>query len=248
MSISWLLSNICAAFLLPPMNGLLLLVAGAWLWRRRPRFARLLIGMGTLLLWLLALPAVGSLMLRTLEGPVLSPVALKQAQAIVVLGAGVYRQAPEYATDTVGDASLVRLRYAAKLQRQSGLPLLVSGGRPDGAGLMSEAEAMQQVLTREFKVPVRWIENASNNTRENAQFSAERLKTEGISRVLLVTQSWHMPRALMSFSGTGIEVLPAPTQFSHESLALLDFLPASYTASRQAMHEWIGLLWYRLRD
>jgi uncharacterized SAM-binding protein YcdF (DUF218 family) len=247
MSISWLLSNLLAAFLLPPMNALLLLVAGLWIWRRRPRLARLLIGTGSLLLWLLALPVVGCLMLQTLEGEPLTPAALEQAQAIVVLGGGVYRQAPEYGTDTVGDVTLVRLRYAAKLQRESGLPLLLSGGRPDGAGLMSEAEAMQQVLVGEFGVPVRWLESASNNTRENARLSAERLRAEGVSRILLVTHAWHMPRALMSFAGTGIEALPAATLFTRVDLSLLDFLPASYTASRQAMHEWIGLLWYRLR-
>lgn len=248
MSISWLLSNFMAAFLLPPMNALLLLVAGLWIGRRCPRLARLLIGTGCLLLWLLALPMVGGFMLRTLEGEPLTAAALERAQAIVVLGGGVYPRAPEYGSDSVGDVTLVRLRYAARLQRESGLPLLVSGGRPDGAGVLSEAQTMQQVLVGEFGVPVRWLESASNNTRENARLSAERLRAEGISRILLVTHAWHMPRALMSFSGTGIEALPAATQFTRANLSLLDFLPASYTASRQAMHEWIGLLWYRLRD
>jgi uncharacterized SAM-binding protein YcdF (DUF218 family) len=247
MSMSWLLSNLIAAFLLPPLNALLLLVIGACFWRRRRRLARLLIGTGGLLLWLLALPVVGGLMQRTLEGEALTPAAVQQAQAIVVLGAGVYPQAPEYGGDSVGEVSLVRLRYAAKLQRESGLPLLVSGGRPDGAGGLSEAEAMRQVLVGEFGVPVRWLESASNNTRENARLSAEQLKAEGISRILLVTHAWHMPRALLSFSGTGVEALPAATQFTRGQPMLLDFLPTSYTASRQAMHEWIGLLWYRLR-
>jgi len=247
MSISWLATNLLAAFLLPPLNGLLLVVAGWWLWHRRPLLARTFTGTGVLLLWLLALPAVGGAMLHTLEGEPLNRADLQQAQAIVVLGGGLYRDAPEYGGDTVGDATLSRLRYAAKLQRESGLPLLLTGGNP-GGGNLSEAEAMRRVLTGEFRVPVRWVENASNNTRENARFSAQLLKPEGISRIMLVTHAWHMPRALQSFSEAGLAVSPAPTLFHHAPLSLLDFLPTQYGESRQAIHEWIGLVWYRLRS
>ncbi len=48
----------------------------------------------------------------------------------MVLGGGRYRDAPEYGNDTVGEYTLVRLRYAAKLHRETGFPLLVTGGRP----------------------------------------------------------------------------------------------------------------------
>lgn len=246
MSLSWLLTNLFDALLLPPLNGLLLLVGGWWQWNRRPRLARWLVGSGILLLWLLALPVVGGAMLRSLEGEPVSPAAMKTAQAIVVLGGGRYLHAPEYGGETAGDATLLRLRYAAKLHREYGLPLLVSGGKPDG-GELSEAEVMRRVLEREFGVPVRWLEGESNNTRENARLSARLLQSDGVSRVVLVTHAWHMPRAVESFSTTGLAVLPAPTVFSRTSLSALDFLPSGYSASRLAMHEWIGQVWYRVR-
>jgi uncharacterized SAM-binding protein YcdF (DUF218 family) len=246
MSITWLITNFLAAFLLPPLNGLLLVIAGLFFWHRRPGMARIFATTGALLLCLLAMPVVGGAMLRTLESESLTPADLKQAQAIVVLGGGLSREAPEYGGDTVGEASLVRLRYAAKLQRESGLPLLVTGGNPDG-GKLSEAEAMSQVLTREFGVPVRWIEGASNNTRENAQLTAARLKADGIIRVVLVTHAWHMPRALRSFTEAGLSASPAPTSFQSEAATVLDFLPSHYGAARCAIHEWLGLLWYRVR-
>lgn len=246
MSVSWLLTNFVAAFLLPPLNGLLLAGLGWALWHRRPRLARALVGVGLALLVLLALPAVGNAMLRGLEGAPLDMAQARQAQAIVVLGGGRYRDAPEYGGDTVSTSTLARVRYAAKLQRETGLPLLVTGGNPDGRGL-SEAETMRRVLTAEFGVPVRWVEGESDNTQENARRSVAMLQREGVTRVLLVTHAWHMPRALRAFEMAGIGVSPAPTLFHRAPLTFLSFLPQGYGAARQAVHEWIGILWYRLR-
>lgn len=212
MSISWLATNLLAAFLLPPLNGLLLAGLGWLLWLRRPRLARLLVGSGLALLFVLALPVVGNAMLRSLEGEPVSQEQMRQAQAIVVLGGGRYRGAPEYGGDTVSVPTLVRLRYAAKLHRETGLPLLVSGGKPDGGGT-SEAEAMRRVLADEFGLPVRWVEGESDNTRENALFSAQLLKRDGVTRVLLVTHAEHMRRARRSFEQGG-----------HRRVASTDFI------------------------
>jgi uncharacterized SAM-binding protein YcdF (DUF218 family) len=246
MSLSWLFNNLVAAVLLPPLNGLLLLALAGLCWRRRPRLGQALAGSGFVLLWLLSTPAVGDALLRTLEGEPVDALALDQAQAIVVLGGGRYRAAPEYGGDTVHSATLVRLRYAARLQRQTGLPLLVTGGRPDGGGT-TEGRAMSDALMQDFGVPVRWVEEASDNTRENARLSAEILRREGITRVLLVTHAWHMPRALRSFTEAGLHALPAPTRFHREPLRPVDWLPTRYEESRWALHEWIGMAWYRLR-
>ncbi|RLJ67784.1 YdcF family protein [Sulfurisoma sediminicola] len=244
MSSTWLITNLVAAFLLPPLDALLLVGLGWALWRRRPRLARGLVGAGALLLFVLSLPVVGDALLRTLEGEPVNAEAMRQAQAIVVLGGGRYREAPEYGGDTAGKETLLRLRYAARLQRETGLPLLVSGGKPDG-GDLSEAETMRAALIHDFGVPVRWVEGASDDTRQNARFSAELLRRDGVSRVLLVTHAWHMPRAMRSFAAAGIAVTPAPTFFHRAPLTPLDFLPRpeGLLASRHAMHEWIGLVW-----
>ena len=198
MSLTFFLTNFVASFLLPPLNGLLLPALGWLLWRSRPRIARALVGVGILLLVLQSLPVVGAMLTRGLEA---KPLNLKRinAQAIVVMGGGRYRDAPEYGGDTVSSGGLVRLRYAATLQRATGLPLLVTGGKPDGEGL-SEAETMRRLLVKEFRVPVRWIEGESENSNDNAVKSARLLKRSGVSRVLLVTHAVHMRRAGGAFS------------------------------------------------
>lgn len=252
MSSSWLATNLVAIFLLPPGNGLALLLLAFLLRHRRPQLALGLGLAGGLLLWVLALPVVGGALLQRLEVPAAVPDAVAEkargAGAIVVLGGGRYREAPEYGGDTVNEASLVRLRYAAWLQRRTGLPLLVTGGTPDG-GSVSEAEAMARVLRDEFKVPVRWIEGESDNTRENALKSAALLKEAGIGKVLLVSHGWHLPRAAQAFTRAGLDVVPLATQRHREAETPLDYLPQSQGLhqSRTALHEWLGRFWYWLR-
>lgn len=249
MSFSYLLTNGMAALLLPPFNGLLLIVLGWLQWRSRPGLARQLVGGGALLLFVLSLPIVGDSLLRSLEAEPLDLRRAGEAHAIVLLGGGRYLDAPEYGGDTAGRYTLVRLRYAARLQRETGLPLLVTGGRPSG-GLLPEGEIMRRVLEEEFKVPVHWIETESNTTRENAIFSSRILQAAGVKRILLVSHAWHMPRAVEAFSRTGLEVIPAPTVFARPQPTPLSFLPnaAAMENSGNALHEWIGRLWYWFLD
>lgn len=134
-------------------------------------------------------------------------------QAIVVLGAGRYPAAPEYDDrDTVSALGLERLRYAAALQRRTGVPILVSGGSPGGE-TSAEADQMKAVLEDEFKVDVKWVERQSRNTAENARYSAPLLIGAKVRHVYLVTHAWHMRRAARHFESAGIRVTAAPTGF-----------------------------------
>lgn len=149
------------------------------------------------------------------------------AQAIVVLGGGRYLDAPEYGGDTAAAGTLERVRYAAKLHRETGLPLLVSGGKPGGVGTRTEAEIMRDILQDEFKVPVRWVEERSEDTRSNARNSAALLLPEQISTVMLVTYGDHMPRAVEEFAAAGLEPVPMPTTFVRKpSLSVFSWTPS----------------------
>jgi len=248
---SWFFTNLIGAFLLPPLNLLLLAAAGLWLWHKRPLLARVLLTTAVFLLWLLSTPFVAEAMLRELEGnPYVTDTKKPLADAIVVLGGGTYFHAPEYGGDTVSIYTLERLRFAAKLQRETGKPLLVSGGKPLGNGV-SEAAQMEQVLEQEFNVPVQWVEGASDNTFENARLSREMLKQAGIDRIYLVTHASHMARAVQAFQTAGFRVVPAPTAYTTRYRTdLLAFIPTAKALrdSRVFLHELIGILWYQLKS
>jgi uncharacterized SAM-binding protein YcdF (DUF218 family) len=258
---SWFITNFIAAFLLPPLSLLLLLALGILLLYRRPKLARPLILAAFVLLWITSTPyfAEGALHLLEAQTTPLNSGYLdsrhpngqpQAADAIVILGGGTYFHAPEYAgQDTIGDATLVRLRYGAKLQRETGKPILVTGGKPLGNNL-SEALQMRKVLEQDFQVPVRWTEDESDNTFENAHHSFLLLQQAGIRKIYLVTHSWHMLRSAEVFRRAGFEVIEAPTAFTTRyQIDLLAFLPQaeSLHGSKIFIHEVIGLLWYRVK-
>ncbi|VVM78236.1 hypothetical protein PS662_02178 [Pseudomonas fluorescens] len=203
--------------LMPPGVLLLLLVLAWWFRRSRPRLAGVCFALGVGGFWLMSLPVVVQWGAAALERE--PPLAREQwatlaqrADAIIVLGAGRERGDPAWGTDQPTGVALERERYAARLAKASGLPILTSGGLHYGTP-PSEARLMADSLREDFGVPVRWQEERSRTTWENAQFSAEVLLPEDIKRVVVVTQAWHMPRAVWSFQKAGFAVVPAPMGF-----------------------------------
>ncbi len=252
MSISWFFTNLLAAFLLPPLSLVLLGCLGWWL-ARRFRFAGNTIIITSIALLLALSTGAGSrLLVAPLENrslPVPNP-KMVDAKAIVILGGGRSFAAPEDDNrDQPSAQTLARLRHGARLYRMTGLPILVSGGAPDRGG-ESEAAVMARALREDFHIPVRWIEGTSENTAQNATHAATMLREAGIDRVLLVTDAMHMSRAMQIFSKTSLRVVPAATDFrSRKPLSVADFIPSGggLQSSHYALHEWIGLVWYRLR-
>ncbi|RUP34770.1 MAG: YdcF family protein [Curvibacter sp.] len=235
--------KLLTSLLMPPFSLVLLAALGLWLQRQRPRLGPWVTWLALLVLSALSWPPVADALVDSLERyPALSAQGLSQAQAIVVLGGGIYPNAPEYGgEDGVSRATLQRLQYAAVLYRRSSLPVLVTGGAPEGG--RPEAAVMQKVLEQQFGVPVRWVESASLDTLGNAALSAQMLHAAGVQRVALVSQAWHLPRAAALFESQGLTVLPAPTGFrTRLAQAPVWYLPSAEAllASQTALREWLG--------
>lgn len=249
-----LITKAVGALLTPPAVFLFLALLGLWLQYRWRYLGLGIVFASVLALLILSLPITADFLLHTLEDSAEPLTATaeelrKQAGAIVVLGGGRAADTPEYRGDTVSSATLERLRYAARLQKISRLPLLLTGGSVFGEPI-SEAKLMHDVMTQDFQVNVAWVEERSRTTHENAVYSRAILEANGINRVVLVTHAWHMRRAVLAFGQAGIGVVPAPTIYTARDLELtmFRFLPtgAGLSKSNLALHEWLGILWYRL--
>ncbi|HEY8623141.1 MAG TPA: YdcF family protein [Casimicrobiaceae bacterium] len=239
------LKAVAKTLVLPPTGLLLLALAGLSMRRRFPRAGSFAAWTGVLVLLVLSIPTVAGLLVRSLDATaVFDPAQGSSAQAIVVLGGGTRRNAPEYGGDTLGELTLERLRYGTIVARVTGLPILLTGGAVYGGE--PEAKLMQASLERDFGMHARWVEDRSRTTRENALRSAEILRANGIERVILVAHDFDMRRATAEFADAGIATIPAATGSTADAPAtLLDFLPGiaglrrSYYAIYEICANWV---------
>jgi uncharacterized SAM-binding protein YcdF (DUF218 family) len=232
--------------LLPPFNLALLCCVGLWFIKQRYRGGFLIAYLSIALNFALGLPLWAYVFGQQHHAIAYEQPNLEGADAIVILGGGRRMYAPEYPLgETVSSATLERLRYGATLAKSTGLPILVSGGMPSnrlGAGRQSEATHMAEILEQEFLLPVKWVESRSQDTLENAAFSAPVLKKANVSKVVLVTNYAHMVRAEAAFENEGLVVVSAPTLMpapSEERLRIYHFIPSfeGYTRSRYLLYD-----------
>jgi len=129
-----------------------------------------------------------------------APLNHEAADAIVVLGCQLVS----------GGRPSERLRRRVSLgvglYRDGAAPLLLMSG--GGAGPATEASVMRD-LAREAGVPEMAVllETESRNTFENAAYTARVLRGMGKTRIILVSDRLHLPRAARLFRRAGLEVL-----------------------------------------
>jgi len=248
-------------FLMPPALQLVMMLLAALLWRRRVVLSRVMMIFAWGSLLALSMPIVSTQLFTWLEAPYLNTAASQlqiqrqNPKAVVVLGGDRTRNAPEYGGDQVSEASLWRLRYGAILAKEHQLPVIASGGTVYPYELKTEAQMAAQALENEWNVQTVWQEGNSRDTWRNAQQTAAllavQLGQDVLPPVILVTHAYHMRRAQYAFEQAGVSTIPAPTGFRSvtQSGWRDDWLPQSYYLhqSRIALHEYLGLAFYRMR-
>lgn len=241
--------------LLPPASLFLLCIAGKAFYGKLLRVGQILTFTSFIVFFALCTGFGARLLVAPLEA-MTRPVTkeeLANSEAIVLLSAGELSNAPEYDGNAIPDyIALARMRYAAQLHRQTGLPILVSGGSPAGTDAIKPLAAIvAESMSDDFNVSIKWREVESRNTLENAKYSAAMLQNAGIKRILLVTDAMHMHRAFLAFTSTNLEVIQAPTIFfSHSELGAYALIPSAESLRRSyyAIYQWLGIVQHHLRN
>lgn len=244
------------ALALPPASLLVLILIGALLVGSKPRLGKRVIFFSVTALWLLSTNAF-SVWIHNLVIPEYQLVTAKDledrsVQVIVVLGGGVVTGLPG-GDEQMSKTSLERLRLGAQLARQSGLPLVFSGGSGWGAkdASVAEADVAEKVLQEAFGIKLNQKESNSRDTQENAGNTWNLLSKQGIQRIALVTHSTHLPRASAEFKKLGFEVTVAavgqPTSGSETALLWMPGT-SNLEVSQSVLRELLASLIQKIRQ
>lgn len=247
-----------------PVGICAVLMAIGLIFSKRIRLSRLAFLAAMLVLFIGGNRWFSYMLARSLEWQYLPGTSVESAEAIVVLGGGTESDLPPRQAVEVNSAG-DRIIHAADLYKNGAAPLIIlSGGNIDWMESVEKSPAadMRQIMLK-LGVPdsAMILQPKSQNTREDALYSAEILKERGITRILLVTSAMHMPRSVGLFTRQGLEVIPSPTDFTvtedgwqrvlnpnFESF-MINLIPnsSSLGLSTTALKEYIGILTYRLQ-
>lgn len=242
----------------PTSIALLLLIAAAIVKRRGLR--RACYGLGLAVLLVCGNGCVVRELTVRLESAYTPPNPLPTADAIVVLSGGIRAATPPRPTMEVNEAG-DRVLYGAELFRRGKAPQIIVTGDvgPGTFGRRPEAEDMAELM-RMIGIPGSAIvlETAAQNTHEHGVNLCPMFASRNIHRVLLVTTATHMPRSMGVFlrSCPGVDYIPAPTDFrvtygppAPWYRLVVDALPTPQSLNdfTSVSHEYLGMLYYRLR-
>jgi uncharacterized SAM-binding protein YcdF (DUF218 family) len=239
-----------------PGIWLILLLLGASLgsFRRRGRGGRGLLLAATLLSLALAVLPFGAWLLLPLENRFPAPASLPDhIDGILVLGGALDGEASAARGQPVLNDSGERLTAAVTLARAHPEARLIFSGGSSSVWPDQEPEARYaERLLLDLGVPPDQlaIEGAARTTRENAAALTALLGAQAQGNWVLITSAWHMPRAVGCFRQLGWRVIPYPvdyrTEGKGEPLRPLA-LAAGIADLSVALHEWLGLLAYRIQ-
>lgn len=239
------------ACLLPFPIVIALLVAGLLVLRftERERTAQWLLGVAAALSLLTGYGFLDRAMLGPLEGRYHALDAVEvQAMApapaaVVLLGAGFRPDADLPPNARLSSTGIARLTESIRLIRL--LPqarLIVSDGL--GQGQSTADTAVLLGVPRERIT----VEPRSNDTADEAALLCPLISD---APFLLVTSASHMRRAMALFQKHGLHPIAAPTDFvgGGSPFAVTDLIPSTSNIKRTdiALHEWLGLMWARMR-
>ncbi|MCI1858853.1 MAG: YdcF family protein [Sporolactobacillus sp.] len=232
-------------FILPPGFFVTLsLILFAVLRKQNRRLSRLFAGMA-LLLYLAFIPLTGELLVRPLEQHDQPPTHLS-GDVLVMLGAGATSDTPDI--DGKGQLSgfaANRLLTIVRLQRQTGLPVILSGGKVYSDSGVEARIARRQLIALGVPAKKLIVEDGSITTRTNALNTKKILRHYHYRRPILVTSAFHMPRAVRNFSKIGIHVQPYPTDYlvdRQQAVYPAKFVPTDGSVLFIAIKEYVGLL------
>ncbi len=252
---SFVLSKV-AWFLLSPLSPIVLILAlGFFCWERYPRFARTMVALALILLLACTLPFLPRYCMRTLEGRVPAGRITADIAGIIVLGGAIDVGISRHgriellsSADRIVDAVILANKYP-----KAKLVLTGGSGSLDQSQDLREADYLRRLaIALGIGAERIVVEREARITHEHPIYLAKLIDKK--QKWVLVTSAAHMPRAVGCFKKYGFNIIPCPVDYQVDPVAadgvtFDDFVPQvnNLVIITEAVHEWYGLVFYRLR-
>ncbi|MGM0446044.1 MAG: YdcF family protein [Bacillota bacterium] len=168
---------------------------------------------------------------------------------VVVLGGGINYNVTENKSE-LSSISRDRLIKGILISKDNNMPLIYSGGVGVGYQDTGESEIALNFVNNFDGIDF-IQENKARTTYENGLMIKDWLTENNYEKIYLVTSAIHMKRSKGVFDNIGVNYIPVVSNYAYShKLSWLDYLPnrGSLRANMQAVHEWVGLIWYKINN
>ena len=232
LGFAFLLKKFISVFLLPISISIILLLFAFYLhYKKSHRKGHFFTGLSLVFIIIISYAPFASMLLSPLE---------KQYKKLEIIPPNV-----NYILLLGGDKKQ-RAWEVLRLYHLMDNPIIISSGY----SRKGESEASKTAkLLLESGIPKNniYMQGKAKDTKEEAIAVKKYLKGKAF---ILVTSAYHMPRAMLLFKKEGLDPIPAPTDFDDKTQSTsLSFFSAKYLFKTQrALHEYIGLLYLKIKD
>jgi uncharacterized SAM-binding protein YcdF (DUF218 family) len=243
------LKKIISAFLMPFPLFILFILIGLFFWYRGyHRHAQKMFIFSLVWISLLSYPPFSALLLKPLENTYPKfQLKAQHPRYIHVLGNGHTSNPDLPLSSELALVSLARVTEGVSIYKSlPNMKLIFSGFGGDDPISTARKNAQMAIILGVSTNDIILFESPKDTNEE-----AMAAKTiVGSEPLILVTSASHMVRASALFRKQGISVIEAPTDFQVKKTDTLWQFPSSGGLSRSeaAFHEYLGLLWEKLKS
>ncbi len=247
MELGFYLKKIVAYFVEPFGMVIALFILGLYfLYTNKAKYSKLFLGLTFVIMFLYSYPPFANFLITNLENQYPKYDYKQEIKYIHVLGNGhnVDRQQP--LSSKISDAGIKRDLEGILIHLNTKNSKLIFTGY-EGKTNISNAKMNATIAIALGVDETNIIINGlPKDTKEEALFTKTLVGEEPF---VLVTSATHMPRSMMLFKSLGLNPIAAPTNFYKNEFDGYFRLPTvgDFYKSKIAMHEYIGILWAKLR-